>query len=301
MQGNPITKSEFDLYLENELDNGLKLLDMNLRSPAKRQQVAARFLGYNSYEALAAQFDTAEALTSEVCETYYSWLRPITEDGKTRYIHLDASEYDMNISSLNFSSREEAYEAIEDDRWGWQADELYKQNAVLMKVTLSDKQSLKHLDDKNEDNEDLEYLEHFELDTPPNVPAKEGITMGYVIKRHADFVVALGKAMAELGHTEEKIAEYTSTLKSRLKKKDYKLDGDDPIHHLHGGKRITRNLISTAIMISPAEVKRKEQVRKRYEERCEQERKKSFDPNISFFSFKAPLINKSKYKNLFYI
>lgn len=57
MQGKYITREEFTHYQQHEMDSALGVLDINLRNDNLRNQVAARLLGFSSYEALQPMFN----------------------------------------------------------------------------------------------------------------------------------------------------------------------------------------------------------------------------------------------------
>jgi hypothetical protein len=130
------------------------------------------------------------------------------------------------------------------------------------------------------------------------------VTIEYVETRFATFLIKYKSVLTGLGYGENEIAERVSSLKARLDQRDFKLYGDRPINILHGGKRITRNLIAGAIKYSPAQMVKVSRLRDDYAAKCAEIRKNQ--PHATFFSFEAAYANKLRvdlkpHRNLFYI
>lgn len=109
------------------------------------------------------------------------------------------------------------------------------------------------------------------------------VDMNHVNARFAQFVPKYSDAMRTLGYPEADVQENARKLGVRLAARDFKLYGDKPINVLHGGKRITRFLIKSAIEYGPAQRARRERLLADYNRRAAEIRAKS--PDASFFSF----------------
>lgn len=130
------------------------------------------------------------------------------------------------------------------------------------------------------------------------------VTIKYVMGRFEKFVVKYEKVLRQFAYDEDYILERVNSLKHRLSARDFKLYGDKPINILHGGKRVTRFLIKSAIEFSPAQKAKVARMRTEYSNACELERKRTGD--VLFFSFESAYAKKLKvpltpFKKLFYI
>lgn len=126
----------------------------------------------------------------------------------------------------------------------------------------------------------------------------------YVEARFAQFVRKYREVLASLGYGADEIAKNTAMLTERLKKRDFKLYGARPINELHGGKRITRFLIRSAIEFGPAQRARRAALQTQYHEKITEERRRN--PCATFFSFEAAYasklrINFGPMRQMFYI
>lgn len=130
------------------------------------------------------------------------------------------------------------------------------------------------------------------------------ITTEYVDKRFAQFVAKHAVTLQALGYEEARVQKDCRNLELRLRLRDFKLYGSNPIHALHGGKRITRFLVKSAIEHRPAARARRERL---YQEYCERAREiRKSQPFASFFSFEAVYakqlrVNLLPFKKMFYI
>lgn len=118
------------------------------------------------------------------------------------------------------------------------------------------------------------------------------VTMPYVDTRFAQFLQKYAEVLKTLQFDDAAVAERIASLKHRLDSRDFKLYGERPIHVLHGGKRITRYLIKTAVEWGPIAKARRERLRAEYCERIAEVRKSQ--PFACFFSFEAAYSDKLK-------
>ena len=130
------------------------------------------------------------------------------------------------------------------------------------------------------------------------------ITMTYVEQRYVDFVSKYRLILIELKFDADYIAKSVANLQQRLRKFDFKRYGDNPVHFLHAGKRITRTYIRWAIESAPARKARIQQMRKAYADKIEKHRESW--PHATFFSFEAAhaaqlRISFSSHRKRFYI
>lgn len=130
------------------------------------------------------------------------------------------------------------------------------------------------------------------------------VTLEYVANRFSQFVLKYELAMKTLGYTDAQISDNARMLKVRLASGDFKTYGDKPVHMLHGGKRITRFLIKSAIEFRPAMRERRDRLLKEYLQRAQEIRAKQ--PHACFFSFESTYARRLReplkpFKNLFCI
>lgn len=128
------------------------------------------------------------------------------------------------------------------------------------------------------------------------------VTEDYVKTRFAQFVDKYRTALRLLGYSEELCLAYPKQLEDRLATRGFRTYGARPINILHGGKRLTRFYIKTAIENSPAQKAIVQQLRDEYENKVRAARARN--PHESFFSFEAAYASKirvklSKHKSLF--
>lgn len=118
------------------------------------------------------------------------------------------------------------------------------------------------------------------------------ITRDYVATRFDQFVAKFRTALETLGYSAEDVGVQANALATRLQTRDFKVYGDQPIHELHAGKRITRALVKFAIVSRPAEKARRARLRDAYAAKCAEVRKTQ--PHAVFFSFEAARANALK-------
>lgn len=111
------------------------------------------------------------------------------------------------------------------------------------------------------------------------------ITMSYVKQRYIDFVNKYSSVLNSLNYEQAVIQEKIAALQARLDGFDFKRYGDNPVHFLHAGKRITRNSIRVAIQHSPAQKQWMETLRQQYHSKIAAAQKEN--PNMGFFSFES--------------
>lgn len=134
--------------------------------------------------------------------------------------------------------------------------------------------------------------------------AVTNITTEYVDQRFRTFVEKYGLAMKTLGYDSDHIEDMCGRLSKRLTERDFKTYGDTPLHDLHAGKRITRFYLKQSIRMRPTEVRRREELRQRYNAKVAAAREEN--PHANFFSFEtsyAKLLAEpmAPFKKMFYL
>lgn len=130
------------------------------------------------------------------------------------------------------------------------------------------------------------------------------INAEYVERRFEAFVSKYASVLRQFEYDEEYVAKQIFNLTNRLATKDFKRYGEAPINDLHGGKRITRFLIKSAIEFCPAQKAKIAWLRNKYARACAAEREVS--GTLVFFSFETAYAKELKvplapFKTLFYI
>jgi hypothetical protein len=118
------------------------------------------------------------------------------------------------------------------------------------------------------------------------------VTMAYVDTRFTQFLQKYTEVLKGLQFDDQAVAERTASLKHRLDTRDFRLYGERPINVLHGGKRITRYLIKTAIEWGPIAKARRERLLAEYFQRIAEARKTN--PDGCFFSFESTYAKQLK-------
>jgi hypothetical protein len=118
------------------------------------------------------------------------------------------------------------------------------------------------------------------------------VTEEYVNNRFKEFADKYWKLLEFLGYASSNVEEWVTVLSNRLASRDFKQYGTRPINDLHGGKRITRFAIRTAIEHCPSEKQRRERLQQEYNARAAEIRQ--YQPHASFFSFEAAYADKLK-------
>lgn len=132
----------------------------------------------------------------------------------------------------------------------------------------------------------------------------ETITLAYVAQRFEHFVQKYKAALEALGYSEVNVTRNCAQLTHRLETHDFKLYGAAPVNYLHGGKRITRFLLKSAIEHRPAETARRDRLHAEYSARLAEIRVNQ--PFATCFSFEAAYASKLKvrlapFKKLFFL
>lgn len=132
----------------------------------------------------------------------------------------------------------------------------------------------------------------------------EPVTMDYVAHRFEHFVQKYKAALEALGYCSDKVARNCAQLAHRLETHDFKLYGAAPVSYLHGGKRITRFLLKSAIEHRPAETARRARLHAEYSARVAAIRVNQ--PFATCFSFEAAYAPQLKvplapFKKLFFL
>ncbi|MDK9790191.1 hypothetical protein [Vibrio sp. D431a] len=272
----------FELRLDNE-----KSVKISRSKKSLNIKVGSQFedLDYDARGQSCADVDLVTPVKVKACDAYYKFVKQVTVDGEAMFLHLDSSGYEVDLSSLKFTSPEEARLAIEGEVWGWNSEDV--EGAVLVRVEMT-------------------FDSLFQSTNDAEVFATKGITTEYVRSRQKDFISALGKAYRHFGYSDQYIKERQKVLQNRFDTQDYKLYKDAPVGHLTASKRITRNEIKTAIYYCPARKAQIKSWREEYYEKCRVAASKSIDGSHPFGFFETEYSSKlamnfSKYKEFFKI
>lgn len=128
-------------------------------------------------------------------------------------------------------------------------------------------------------------IEH--LAKPVIQPATQPGQMGLdAVRQRFDFYCdRLRDVLEHFGHDKHYIEQDVRRLRDRLQNGFFRITGNRPINLLHGGRRIARHAIKSAIERAPAHLARVERLRSEYGKQCAAE--KALNPAKNFFSFEA--------------
>jgi len=120
-------------------------------------------------------------------------------------------------------------------------------------------------------------------DSPLPTGSTRGIDVAGVVARFKFYAAHYEGALKELGYDADEVERSTKLLRHRLDTWGFRINGSAPINLLHGGRKLTRYAIKSAIERRPAQRDYVERLRLAYAEECRV--LKGNSPSMTFFGF----------------